>query len=339
VINSVSPVFSHCVFTHKVLERVIAQAPNGQATYKEGGYTFKCLVESVRGEEVRLVPVRASSRESGVVMLASDAVKRTLQLPADEDRDEYYAYLEGFMEQETNIQKAWRRVPVLSDGFRRRVDDIGVPDLLKAQVIAHVIDESSRDLSASAVAAFTDAMGRKMRIAGAQPGTSIITAYGLEIVMEGSTLSVNDTISNERRNFRIPFIIAATVTPTLKEVKETGFDEPFVGSMDMTFLTLLDQAMYPGEHTLLKRLHGIYHTYETGHFAREELGTFLWSELVEKSWPIETIKRIYHLISYQPRNLVLRTTERVTLREERSTTTKAIISGRRFIPWLIQREA
>lgn len=329
VINSASPVFSKCVFTHNVLQRKNAQTPGMQVPHREGLYVFKCIVESVSGEEARLMPIR------------EDPVRRLLTLVQEEDRELYFDYLESFLEQETNLVKTFS-APKTSDPKRRKsIENLGVPDLLKAQTIARVLDRTMSDISEEKVDEFINIIKNGMQLPRAQSATSILTSYGLIALMNsaGNVLSVEDIVLDDKnkekkKDFRVPFTMKTTITIEKREKQETSFDEPFIGSMDMTFLTLLDQAMYPGEHTLINRLHGMYHTYDSGHFASEVLGTFLWSEFVEKVWSLDAIKRIYHLISYQPRNLILRTTERVTLREGTTFNMKPLILARRNLVWL-----
>ena len=355
VINMSSPVFRRCPFTRLGTEMIPVESIGNRVSVdkldKNNHYTIDCIVTSVE--------VSQNQAEEGRVLMTpreNDGgldVKRVLSLEGQSDL--LYTYLSNFFLQ-AGKTKGFDKIEITNQEtakhIRRLIDNTHIPDIVMAQVIEHikypnikaVAPLSTRDLEI-----FINAMKKKEEdlkkieekntfVRDSQPiKTSVKTSYGLSTRVEDGKLYIEDDVGvgkGEKSQvimFDLPFKKPVTMKEQRTGIVEKKLDEPFVGSMDMTFLTLLDHAMYQGEETFLNGLYTIYHDYADKGFNHQELGRFLWSELIVKEWPENVQKRIYFLISYQARNRVLQSIERVKLGEGELQNSKPIIIRRQGI--------
>jgi hypothetical protein len=304
--------------------KVIAQKDIVQTDTKSGkntlyGLTIPCTVSRVEDGMLHLWPVR-------------EGIRRTISTRDPKETKEYYTLLINLTGGIINFQFS---SAVLSDEDYEKgkaiidklsSDNTILSEKLKAQVLKRVITGAGAPPDQEQARIFADKFKdeeKKYKRTATVPTPNIKTSYGLTSEIISNTLKVTDTIHRKHEEtpeatFELPIKIKATMIDFRASVEEKMIDEPFVGSMDMTFLTLLDYELYQGTNKLLNGLFSIYHCYNSSppKFSPDELGSFLWSELIEKNWDIPTLRRVYSLISYQPKNLVLRTTERVITKDD-----------------------
>lgn len=352
VINMSSPVFRRCPFTRLGTEMVPIESSGNRVSVdksdKNNRYTIECMVTSVelsqnQAEEGRVL-MMPRENDDGVL-----DVKRVLS--AEGQSDLLYRYLSNFFRQ-AGRTKGFDNGEITDQDtakhIRKLIDNTPIPDIVMAQVIEHIKypnTQAVRPLSTRDLEIFINAMKKTEEdfkkntfVRDSQPiKTFVKTSYGLSARVEDEKLYIEDEVGVGRNEepqvsiFELPFKKPVTMKEQRTGIVEKRLDEPFVGSMDMTFLTLLDHAMYQGEETFLNGLYTIYHDYPDRGFNHQELGRFLWSELIVKEWPENVQRRIYFLISYQARNRVLQSSERVKLGEGELQNSKPVIIRRQGI--------
>lgn len=350
VINAPTKTFRRYQFTRSVLKMVASETKGSLKTVRRGDISIVCDIIDIKGKIIELHPrVREIRR-----MLS------TTNNP--ENIKSYYTYLANFTKQLLTFE--FSDVALSDEEFATRkavIDRIVVPETLRAQVIGRVLKRNvSTDLNPEEVISFKRLYEAERSQPNRQPSVTtpnVLTSYGLEAKIvskeesEGKTVSelvVNDLFAQEGKNsvrhYQLPLTEEAEMLEQSEQIVEKAIDEPFMGDLNMTFLTLLDFALYQGKSTLLKGLYVLYHEYtddpdttdSNSLFARyrrgrgmgfyhDRLGAFLWDELVNVKLDDATKRRVYFLISWQAKNLVLQSTERVVFKEQHLRAQKPII--------------
>jgi hypothetical protein len=210
------------------------------------------------------------------------------------------------------------------DKHKGIINSIGdhVPGSLKAQIIGYINGNKSLRPDAKDVETFknlyvTEQSKKDVKRSSKSVRPNIITSHGITYSTEGETeLKIKDSIMGTEKVIKLPLTANTVVETRTKQFVDDALNEPFVGTIDMVFLTLLDYAMNQGSNELVNGLIKIYHYYGLTNFSLDELGTFLWNNLIKKELPDSTVQRIYFLISYQERNLILQSGKHIPIRDQ-----------------------
>jgi len=339
-----STVFHKYPFTHTVTKNEPVERPNFLRKHKKSIYNIDCQIATIdeKSNKYFLVPrhkLDATTTSDQAQRGLCDSVMRIIPVGNEEDKKTYYTYLMNLYRDRGSGDKRFSTAEVPAEEYKRLknvIDRINTPEILKAQVLGCVCRSRVAAPNSSALATFIANMkaadnAAPTKQASGESATPWLfeTTYGVQGFVNGNKLLIKDQILGEEKEFQIPFEMPLTFRTIVQNV-ENGPNEPFVGSMDMTFLTLLDNAMYNGEQLFLNELFSIYHGYND-EFSHERLGTFLWDELIMKQWGETVTKRIYYLISYQSRNLIIQSSNRVSVKEGRIQITRPATIRRRAL--------
>jgi hypothetical protein len=325
-INSVSSTFRKYRFMRLMMRRVTKETVGSPMLYTLDGISIPCDIIGIEDGMLLLSPREAS-------------VRRRIALTDKKEIDLYYTCLINFTERINTFDFDPTEIePEKFAKCKAIIERMSFDDNLKAQVIEYALKKTSTKLDSDQVSLFVRSF--RDEEAKFKPGSnissqnlttlSVTTNYGLVPKIVEGTLKIIDTVFGTRSSCTLPITVRGTIEERPDCIEEKVIDEPFVGNMDMTFLTLLDHEMYQGTNKLMIGLFNFYHGYDSPGFTPSKLGAFLWEELIDKDWDDATLNRVLFLISRQEKNLILRSAQRITTKDERHNEKPVMIVRRKI---------
>lgn len=300
-------------FVRSTIQTTHKENLGSRLTINEKGFYFGTIISAIneKTSENQIVPCLVLSPPTQFI------ATRTLQLDKNKIA-EYYGILEEAIYSEQSAQFIMKRVDRPSSEYVNIWPKVYVPDGMKAAIITNILSgHYTNTVSPSDLQLFRLRFKERNYNKQDEVAVSVKTYLGLTYERnEQDTIIINDSVTGEQTIINFPIRRDAEIVTTTDQYEDSSYDDFFTDHLDMTFICLLEHALYgEDKYKLTEKLFELYNTYGSQEFQERDLGTFLHSELSERRLTQDVIKRVYHLLAFNTKNLIVKTNSTVLIRD------------------------